>query len=232
MDLANLHRPGRHAAMHSGVGTVLSLIGLLSMNTSEAYAADCIVNGPRYQLTSDLVNWSIKIGSGQSCIRGLRFNNVAIKSLELVSPPQVGHVTLRGPSFTYSAKPEYEGEDSFTVVVSGTINRSSGSSTVRVSVFVGNSAAAPRLGDRSPGPIAAPTPPLATPPTMPSPTNGSLPPCPTWDWSKGSPPPMRPPFDRSKLYLSSAALQAAKSTFWMPLREVKITSLLVDWAAL
>jgi hypothetical protein len=200
MDLVNPHLRGCRATVHSTAAVVLVLIAFSSMNISAVYAADCAVNGPRYQLTSDLVDWSMKIASGQSCIRGLRFSNIAIESLKLVSPPQIGQVTLHGPSFTYSAKPEYEGEDSFIVMVSGTINRSSGSSTIRVSVFVGNPAAAPRLRDRSPGPIAAPSPPASTPPTMPLPTNGSLPPCPTWDWSKGSPPPMRPPFDRSKLY--------------------------------
>jgi hypothetical protein len=200
MDLTNLHRPGCHAAVHSAVAAVLVSISFLATDTSAAYATDCVVNGPRYQLTSDLVNWSMKIGSGQGCIRGLRLNNVAIKSLQLVSPPQIGQVTLQGPSFTYSAKSEYEGEDSFTVVVSGTINRSSGSSTIRVSVFVGNPITAPRLRDRSPRPIAAPKPPAVSPSTTTVPDDGSLPPCPTWDWSKGSPPPMRPPFDRSKLY--------------------------------
>jgi hypothetical protein len=201
MDLTNLRRPGRHAVVHSTVAAVSVLIGFLSMNTSAAYATDCIVIGPRYQLKSDLVNWSMKIGSGQSCIRGLRFNDVAmIESLQLVSPPQIGQVALKGPSFTYSAKSGYEGEDYFTVVVLGTINRSSGSSTIRVSVFVGNLAAPPRLPDRSRGPIEAPKPPAASTSTTTFPDNGSLPPCPKWDWSKGSPPPMRLPFDRSKLY--------------------------------
>ena len=87
------------------------LIAFLSLSTPAAYAIECVVNGPRYGLTSDVVNWSIKISSGKSCIRGLRFNNVAIESLQLVSPPQTGQVTLRGPSFIYSAKSEYEGED-------------------------------------------------------------------------------------------------------------------------
>jgi hypothetical protein len=178
------------------------LIAFLSMSTPAAFAIECVVNGPRYGLTSDMVNWSIKISSGQSCIRGLRFNNVAIESLELVSPPQTGQVTLRGPSFTYSAKSEYEGEDSFTVAVSGTINRSRGHSTIRIIVSVGNPASAAILHDRTPGPIAAPKPLAATPVdnNLPLPDNGSLPPCPTWDWSEGSPPPMQPPFDRSKLY--------------------------------
>lgn len=174
------------------------LVAFLSLGISAAYATECVVSGPRYRLNSDVVNWSIKIGSGQSCIRGLRFNNVAFESLKLVSPPLSGQVTLRGPSFIYSAKPEYEGEDFFIVAVSGTINKSRGSSTIRITVSVGSPAAAAILRERSPAPIAVPNPPVDY--NLSPPVDGSLPPCPTWDWSKGSPPPMRPPFDRSKLY--------------------------------
>jgi hypothetical protein len=177
------------------------LIALL-LSTPAAYAIECVVSGSRYRLTSDEVNWSIKINSGQSCIRGLRFNNVAIESLKLVSPPQTGQVTLRGPSFIYSAKPEYEGEDTFTIAVSGTINKLRGSSTIRITISVGSPASAAIPHNHGPGPIAAPKP-LETTPVdnnLPLPVDGSLPPCPKWDWSKGAPPPMRPPVDRSKLY--------------------------------
>ncbi len=173
------------------------LFAFLSLSTPAVCATECVVSGPRYGLISDVVNWSIKIGSGQSCIRGLRFNNVVFESLKLVSPPQVGQVTLRGPSFIYSAKSEYEGEDSFTVAISGIVNRSRGSSTIRIAVSVGSPAAA-AIHDRSPAPAAVPKP--AVDNNLPLPVDGPLPPCPTWDWSKGSPPPMRPPFDRSKLY--------------------------------
>ena len=180
------------------------LIAVLSLSTPAVCATECVVSGPRYRLISDAVNWSMKIGSGQSCIRGLQFNNVVFESLKLVSPPKNGQIALRGPSFIYSAKPEYEGEDFFTLEVSGTINKSRGRSTIHFIVSVGGpgSAAIPR--DRSPGPIAAPDtlmPPTAVENYVPSPpVDGTMPPCPIWDWSKGSPPPMRPPFNRSKLY--------------------------------
>ena len=167
-----------------------------------AYAIECIVIGPRYGLTSDTVNWSVKIRSGQSCTRSLRFDNVEIESLELVSPPQHGKVALQGPSFTYSASSEYSGEDSFTIAASGKINRSSGNSTIRIIVSAGNSASAAIYKNRTPEAVAAPTPLVTTPVdnNLPLPDNASLLPCPRWDWSTGSPPPMRPPFDRSKLY--------------------------------
>jgi hypothetical protein len=179
------------------------LIAFFLLGTTAAYGTECVGSGPRYRLTSDIVDWSMRISSGQSCIHGLRFNNVAFESLKLISPPKKGQIALRGPSFIYSAKPEYEGEDSFTLEVSGTINRSKGSSTIHVVVSVGGPESAAIPHDRSPGPIATPEP-LTPPPVdnyVPSPPiDGTVPPCPIRDWSKGSPPPMQPPFDRSKLY--------------------------------
>jgi hypothetical protein len=135
-----------------------------------AYAFACIVNGPRYELTSDIVNWSMKIGTGESCIRGLRLGNVTIESLELVSSPRTGQVTIHGPGFTYSAKSEYEGEDDFTIALSGKIRKSRGSSTIRITVSVEK----PDIGDTSqshpPEPFAAPKPLVTSPVDNPMPT--------------------------------------------------------------
>src|SRR5215831_14409357 len=39
------------------------------LNVGAASAAACVVSGPRYQLVGDTVDWSISIGSGQSCVR-------------------------------------------------------------------------------------------------------------------------------------------------------------------
>jgi hypothetical protein len=50
----------------------------------------------------------------------------------------------------------------------------------------------------APTSVQGPLPPVDN--TIPLPEGATLPDCPKWDWSKGSPPPMRPPFDRSKLY--------------------------------
>jgi hypothetical protein len=174
-------------------------LAFVSLSMRVASATECVVSGPRYGLASDTVDWSIKIASGQTCIRGLRFNNVAIDSVRLISPPHAGQVTLLGPGFTYSTNSDYEGADSFTVAVSGTINRSKGSSTIRVFVSIGNPAPATAM---RPDPLPLPQAPsnsTVDTATLPA-SDGSLPPCPIWDWSNGAPPPMRPPFDRSKLY--------------------------------
>lgn len=51
-------------------------------------------------------------------------------------PNRVG-VTLQGPGFTYTARSDFQGEDSFSIVVAGSINKIYGSSTIHVRVSVG-----------------------------------------------------------------------------------------------
>jgi hypothetical protein len=112
------------------------LLVILSAEARGAPAGACVVNSPHYMLTSDNVDWSIKTRGGQTCVRGLRFGSVVLETVKLISPPQSGNVRLVGPGFSYTAKPDFIGEDSFTVVVSGTINRVRGTSTIRVVVSV------------------------------------------------------------------------------------------------
>ena len=112
------------------------LLVFLSAEAPAAPPSACVVNSPHYQLTSDNVDWSIKTRSGQTCVRGLRFGGVVIETVKLISPPQSGNVRLLGPGLSYTAKPDFSGEDTFTVVVSGTINKVRGTSTIRVVVSV------------------------------------------------------------------------------------------------
>jgi hypothetical protein len=107
----------------------------------EAAAQSCVTQAPRYSLKADSVDWSIKIASGRSCVRGIRFGNVQLESVKLVSPPKSGQVTLEGPGFRYTARAKYNGSDSFSLAVVGRINKQAGSSTIRVVVSVGESAA-------------------------------------------------------------------------------------------
>ena len=144
------------------------------------------------------------IAHGRSCIQGIRFANVEIKSLKLISPPQFGQVALRGSGFIYSANENAVGKDSFILAVTGIISKRHGGSTIRVSVSIADPSepAPPGSVDR---PSAPPEIPQAQPQPaintyVPSPKGATLPPCPKWNWSRGSPPPMRPPFDRSKLF--------------------------------
>ena len=105
-----------------------------------ATAQTCAIEGPRYNLIADTVSWSMEIASGHSCVGGIRLADVAFESVKLTSPPRIGQVTLLGPGFNYTAKADFSGEDSFALVVSGSINKKQGSSTINVAVFIASPA--------------------------------------------------------------------------------------------
>ena len=114
---------------------VLSALLLLS-GSQVAHANQCFINGPRYRMELDTVEWRMKIRGGENCLHGVRFSYVWNATVGLVSPPQYGQVTLKGPGFSYTAKSDYQGEDSFVVSVSGSKNKACGFSTIRVLVSV------------------------------------------------------------------------------------------------
>src|SRR5262249_41936111 len=98
-------------------------LGILS-----APADACALNGPRYHLASDTVRWSLELSSSEGCVRGVRFNNVVIDKLAIISAPQTGHVKLHGPGFSYKAAGDFQGQDFFSLRVSGTTNKVPGNS--------------------------------------------------------------------------------------------------------
>src|SRR6516225_532212 len=115
-----------------------TLLALLLVFVRPALGDACVLTmGSQYQLKSDTVDWTMQTSSGQSCIRGLRHKRVTIDSAKLISPPQSGQVKLLGSGFSYTAKSDFEGQDSFTIQVSGMLNGVRGSSDIRIIVSVG-----------------------------------------------------------------------------------------------
>jgi hypothetical protein len=117
----------------ANVFLALVFFGILST------AADgCVLSGPRYRLVSDTVRWSLQVSDGESCIRGIRFGEATIDSLTVLSAPQNGHLTVQGPGFSYKAASDFQGRDVFSLMVSGSIRKVVGSSTIEVEVSVCN----------------------------------------------------------------------------------------------
>jgi hypothetical protein len=115
-----------------------TLLALLLVSVRPALGDACVLTaGSLYQLKSDAVDWTMRTDSGQSCIRGLRHNRVTIDTAKLISPPQSGQVKLLGSGFSYTANSGFEGQDSFTIQVSGMLNGIRGSSDIRIIVSVG-----------------------------------------------------------------------------------------------
>ena len=102
-----------------------------------AFADSCLFSAaPPFQLSSDAVEWTMQIASGTTCTRGLKLGSTNIKDVKLITPPQSGKVDIQGPSFSYTAKADFQGQDEFTVQVSGTVVRIAGVSDVKVTVSV------------------------------------------------------------------------------------------------
>lgn len=119
------------------IGAVLVMLGC-----RPASAGVCLVYGPSYQLMSDTIEWSMRTKAGQDCIRGLRGSAMLLKSVELVTPPKFGEVSVQGPAFTFTANPDAAGEDSFSLRMSGSINGLEGTSTIVIRVFYNDAPAA------------------------------------------------------------------------------------------
>jgi Bacterial Ig domain len=116
-------------------------LGLISSVTIffavPAFADSCLFSdAPPFQLSSDAVEWTMQIASGTTCTRGLKVGSTNIKDVKLIAPPQSGKVDIKGPSFSYTAKADFQGQDEFTVQVSGTMVRIAGVSDVKVTVSV------------------------------------------------------------------------------------------------
>src|SRR5947209_19320563 len=98
----------------------ISSSAILLLFAMPAVADSCIFSAAQpFQLSSDAVNWSMQIGSGTSCTRGLKFGPINISGVTLIAPPQSGQVAINGPSFSYTAKPDSHDDVDFCLRVSG-----------------------------------------------------------------------------------------------------------------
>jgi hypothetical protein len=62
-----------------------------------AFADSCLFSAaPRFQLSSDAVEWAMQIASGTTCTRGLKLGSTNITDVKLIAPPQSGKVDIKG----------------------------------------------------------------------------------------------------------------------------------------
>lgn len=185
------------------------------LDVRPALAQQCVIDSARYpyNLADDIVGWSMKVIPGSTCLSGVRFGNVVIEGVKLISPPKYGEVALRGSGFSYISKADFAGEELFALEVFGATNKKRGKSTIQITVSYQSAEVVPPAAVKSAGTVM-PGPQLPThsiDDDQPSPSGAALPSCPIWDWSKGSPPPMRQPVDRSKLFCPPTPFRPSNS---------------------
>jgi hypothetical protein len=102
----------------------------------QAAAASCNVAGPLWDLASDTVDWIMTIGSGQTCVQGLRRRTTTIDNVSITKAAEHGAVVIRGSGFEYRANPDYKGTDSFLIALSGLNGGIAGNSKISIRVNV------------------------------------------------------------------------------------------------
>src|SRR5271170_7965930 len=64
-----------------------AVLAVLLLGCCAASAERCVItSGPHYHLVADVVSWSMKVESGRRCLRGVRFADVELERMVLVSP--------------------------------------------------------------------------------------------------------------------------------------------------
>jgi len=100
---------------------------------SLAAATDSLISTPLGQFLCLIVRSCWTTGGGKNGVCGV----VNITTIDLISPPQSGQVTvLDHVAFTYMAKLDFQGQDSFSLQVSAAIKKVNGTSTIRIVVSI------------------------------------------------------------------------------------------------
>jgi hypothetical protein len=107
---------------------------LAGLNFSASASPNCLSGHQPYELTNDVVNWTMTIVPGADCIQGLRWSYMQIEFVYVLGAPKNGKAVVVGSGFRYFADPDFHGSDSFTVVVSGKNRKTPGNSILVIEV--------------------------------------------------------------------------------------------------
>lgn len=112
----------------------MAAVLLANLNISASATPNCLSNQQAYELTDDIVTYTMTIAPGAECIQGLRWSYMQIELVSVLGPPKNGKAVVVGSGFRYFANPDFKGTDSFTVVVSGINKKTPGNSILQIEV--------------------------------------------------------------------------------------------------
>ena len=127
---------------HSCICALVALV-LSALAQAPAKAFNCLGDHKPFQLVGDSIEYSMAIAPGANCIQGLRWSYMQIYAVWVLEKPKHGELVMVGPGFRYYAKPEFSGEDKFSLVVIGKNRHEEGFSTVEIAVSHSNVTPAP-----------------------------------------------------------------------------------------
>ncbi|MGY4615492.1 hypothetical protein ACVWZ4_000719 [Bradyrhizobium sp. USDA 4472] len=111
---------------------LVAALGSLASAPVANATPNCLHDIKPYKLAGDTIEWSMTIAPGADCIQGLRWSTMQIYSISVADKPRSGELVLVGPGFRYYAEPDFNGTDTFTLVVVGKNRHDVGTSTVQV----------------------------------------------------------------------------------------------------
>jgi hypothetical protein len=114
--------------------SIVATLAILASASAANATPNCLRDIKPYKLAGDTMEWSMTITPGADCIQGLRWSTMQIYSVSVADKPKRGELVLVGPGFRYYAKPDFNGTDTFTLVVVGKNRHDVGTSTLEVTI--------------------------------------------------------------------------------------------------
>jgi hypothetical protein len=104
------------------------------LSTPAHATANCLKEHGPFKLAGDSIEYSMSISPGADCIQGLRWSTMQIYTVKVLEKPRSGELVMVGTGFRYFAKPDFRGNDKFSLMVVGKNLREEGYSTVEITV--------------------------------------------------------------------------------------------------
>jgi len=121
--------------MSRTLGRLLIAIGFVAaLGVSADASPRCVNDQKPFELTDDIVSWTMSAAPGSECIQGLRWSYMQIYSVLILKAPTKGKLVIVGSGFQYFADSESHEADKFTLVVFGKNRHTTGESVLDISV--------------------------------------------------------------------------------------------------
>jgi len=121
--------------MSRTLGRLLIAIGFVAaLGVSADASPRCVKDQKPFELTDDIVSWTMSAAPGSECIQGLRSSYMQIYSVLILKAPTKGKLVIVGSGFQYFADSESHEADKFTLVVFGKNRHTTGESVLDISV--------------------------------------------------------------------------------------------------
>jgi hypothetical protein len=121
--------------MSRTLGRLLIAIGFVAaLGVSADASPRCVKDQKPFELTDDIVSWTMSAAPGSECIQGLRWSYMQIYSVLILKALTKGKLVIVGSGFQYFADSESHEADKFTLVVFGKNRHTTGESVLDISV--------------------------------------------------------------------------------------------------